>query len=161
MAASDVPQFAGIIDVGGKLTLDFPAQVKAWCRQLAGDTGEAVVVMIEKAGNSKSRLQEKGFHAMVSPWARERGWALEDLKQFLLKRTFGTHDFLDFNTGEVFQVLAEPHTSKLRRKQYSDLIENAMMLAAEDGCYLVAPDEYRKAKAVAEKQAARAARTAA
>src|SRR5690606_33926588 len=77
---------------------------------------------------------------------------------FLLKRIFGTHEFADPATGEVYTLLAEPRTSQLSRRQYCDLIERAMEIAAEDDFYLVAPDEYRKAKEAAAKQAAREAR---
>lgn len=158
MAHSDVPEFTGYAHVGGKLDIDFPAQVKARVRALAGETGAAVRFWFVDAHEAKSRLQEKGFHAMVSPWAKERGWRIDDLKHFLLKRIFGTHDFVDPITGEVFPVLAEPHTSKLTRRQYCDLIEGAMEIAAEDDYYLTAPDEYRKAKEAAAKQAAREAK---
>lgn len=152
---SDIPTFIGFAHVGGKLTLDFPAQVTAWCKRLAADTGEEVELLITKRGQQKSRLQESGFHAMIAPWWKERGWESNALKQFILKKTFGTHDFVDIETDEVIQVLAEPHTSKLTRAQYSELIENSMVLAAHDDFYLVAPDEYRKAKAAAAKKAAR------
>lgn len=158
MAHSDTPTFTGYGHPGGAYDIDFPPQVKAWVRQLAGTSGVALEIIITQAGQQKSRLQEKGFHAMVSPWAKARGWRIDDLKHFLLKRIFGTHDFVDPTTGEVFQVLAEPHTSKLTRRQYSELIEGAMEIAAEDDVYLVAPDEYRKAKEAAMKQAARDAK---
>jgi hypothetical protein len=139
---------------------DFPAQVQARVRELAGETGADIEMILMPAGQDKTRAQESGFHAMVSPWARERGWAIDALKQFLLKKIFGTHDFVDFTTGEVFQVLAEPHTSKLTKVQYSELIEQAMVLAAEDNFYLIAPDEWRKMKEDAAKQAAREAKKA-
>jgi hypothetical protein len=154
---SDVPVFGGYVAVGGKLTLDFPTQVTAWCRQLAGETGAEVNLLITDRNQEKTRLQEKGFHAMVSPWSRERGWEIDALKQFLLKRIFGTHDFIDFSTGEVVQVLAEAHTSKLTKRQYSDLIERTMEIAAEDGYYLTAPDEYRRIKEAERTKAARLA----
>lgn len=157
MAHSDIPDFTGYAHVGGKLDIDFPGQVKARLRALAGETGAAVRFWFVNANESKSRKQEKGFHAMVSPWARERGWRIDDLKLFLLKKIFGTHDFVDFTTGEVFQTLAEPHTSKLTMRQYNDLIEGAMELAAEDDFYLIAPSEWRKAKEAEQRKAAKQA----
>lgn len=157
---SDIPTFSGFAAVGGDWKADFPAQVKAWCRRLAGESGAALEIVITEAGQQKTRLQEKGFHAMVAPWAKHRGWRVDDLKQFLLKRIFGTHEFADPTTGEVYYLLAEPRTSQLTRRQYSELIEGAMELAAEDDFILIAPDEYRKAKEAAMKQAARAAKKA-
>lgn len=158
---SDTPTFIGFAAPGGEWKPDFPSQVQAWCKQLAGETGEEIEIVITKAKQDKSRRQERGFHAMVSPWARERGWQLDALKQFLLRQIFGTHDFTDLKTGEVIQVLAEPHTSKLTRRQYSELIERSMEIAAEDGYYLIAPDEWRRAREEEQKKAAKVARKAA
>lgn len=153
---SDIPTFTGYAHPGGKFDLDFPAQVKAWTKRLAGTTGAALEIRITEAGQEKSRKQEKGFHAMVSPWAKDRGWRLDALKQFLLKEIFGTHTFVDPRTGEELQLLAEPHTSALTRRQYAELIERTMEIAAEDGVYLMAPDEYRKAKEAEAKRKQRA-----
>ena len=157
---SDVPEFLGYAAVGGEWKPDFPSQVAAWCRGLAGDTGAEIVITITRSEDTKSRRQEKGFHAMVSPWARAKGWDLDTLKQWLLARVFGTHLFTDPTTGEVFQILAEPHTSKLTKRQYSELIERSIDIAAEDGVILIAPDEWRRMKEQERKQAARKARAA-
>lgn len=155
MAHSDVPLHLGFAHVGGKLTLDFPSQVTAWCRQLAGDSGEEVHLLITKRSDEKTRAQEKGFHAMLTPWAKERGWRIDALKQVLLKQLFGTYTFVNPQSGEEDVVLAEPHTSKLTKQQYSDLIEGAMEMAAHDGYFLIAPDEYLHAKQQARKKAER------
>jgi hypothetical protein len=155
---SDVPVFLGFAAVGGKVTLDFPAQARAWTRRLAGESGAEVEMQITLAGQNKTRRQEKGFHAMITPWALERGWNIDDLKQFLLKRIFGTHEFVDPSTGEIYALLAEPRTSQLSRRQYCLLIERSLEIAAEDDFYLTAPDEYRKAKEAAQRQAEREAR---
>lgn len=158
---SDVPVFLAHAHPSGKLDLDFPPQFKARVRELAGEKGADVELTLTPAGQNKTRLQEKGFHAMVAPWARERKERIDYLKQWLLAEIFGTHLFAVPGTDEVIEVLAEPHTSKLTRRQYCDLIEGAMEIAAtKDGFYLVAPDEYRKAKEAAAKQAAREAKKA-
>jgi hypothetical protein len=41
-------------------------------------------------------------------------------------------------------VLAEPHTSKLSRAQYAELIERTLEIAAECGVVLEAPQDYRE-----------------
>jgi hypothetical protein len=41
-------------------------------------------------------------------------------------------------------VLAQPHTARLTVSQFSELIERTLELAAEDGVWLEAPDEYTK-----------------
>lgn len=146
---SDIPTFSGKAMPGGSLQHEFPGQVRAWLTRIAGDAGQFVEYQIWPSALKKSRRQEKGFHAMVSPWAKERGWKLDALKQFLLKEVFGTHEFVNPRTGESVLVLAEPHTSALTRAQYSELIERTLDIAAEDDYYLTAPDEYRRAKEAA------------
>jgi hypothetical protein len=109
-----------------------------------------VVIRIETeevAALSKTRLQEKGFHAMIAPWAKAEGLSIDDLKHDLLREVFSLKEHVDRFTGEVSMVLREPHTSKLSRKDYSELIERTLQIAAECGHELVAPNEYREWKA--------------
>jgi len=143
MAGSDTPTFVGTVQPSGVWKFDDPDQVRDWLKHLAGDVGERVEVSIAKLGQDRSSRQNRGFHAMVSPWAKERGWQIEGLKQFLLKKVFGVLEFVDPGSGEVTEVLAEPHTSKLTKAQFSDLIERTLEIAAEDDFHLMAPDEYR------------------
>jgi hypothetical protein len=158
---SEEPIFLGYAHPSGKLDLDFPPQFKARVRELAGKDGAEVEITLSASGNNRTRRQEKGFHAMVTPWARKRGDRIAYLKQWLLAEIFGTHLFTVPGTDLAIEVLAEPQTSKLTRRQYCELIEGAMQLAAEkDGYYLTAPDEYRKAKEAARKQVAREAKKA-
>lgn len=158
---SEVPVFLGYGHPSGKFDLDFPAAFKARVRELAGDTGAALEVRLTPAGQDKTRAQEQGFHAMVRPWADKRGEPVDYLKQWLLAEIFGTHTYKVPGADAFITILAEPHTSQLTRRQYSDLIEGAMRLAAErDGYYLTAPDEYRKAKEYLRKQELRAAKKA-
>lgn len=94
-----------------------------------------------------TRKQEKGFHAMISPWAKEDGHAIEDLKHDLLAEIFGKREHVDSLTGEVVMVLREPHTSKLNKKKYNELIERTLDIAARMGHVLEAPSEYLERKA--------------
>jgi hypothetical protein len=157
---SDVPQFLGYAAPGGKWQVEFPTQVQAWCRHLAGDTGCNLIVTIVDADSAKTRRQERGFHACISPWAKQKGWDADHLKQFLLARVFGTFVFIDPGTGEEFRILTEPHTSRLTKRQYSELIDRTMDIAAEDGVILIPPDEWRLIKATERRAAERAARKA-
>jgi hypothetical protein len=104
-------------------------------------TGKRVVITIEREVDARTRLQEKGFHSAIQPWARERGWQIADLKRFLLGRIFGYQEQVSTLTGE--RLLVQPHTSKLSKEDYSFLIDQTLILAAEDGYVLVAPDEFR------------------
>jgi hypothetical protein len=108
-----------------------------------------VEIKTESQEAMKSRQQEKGFHAMITPWAKEEGHLIEDLKRDLLREIFGTREHVDRFTGEVVLLLREPHTSKLSRKKYNELIERTLEIAAECGHVLVAPSEWRARKRAA------------
>ncbi len=110
-------------------------------------TGQAVDVIIAPQGHAKTRLQESGFHAMITPWAHSEGHRIDDLKRDLLRAVFGTLEHTNPLTGEIESVLAEPSSAKLNRAQYCELIERTLELGAECGVVLVAPNEYRELKA--------------
>jgi hypothetical protein len=151
--SQDEAVFVGKVDDNGRIHLDFPSQQIAYCkRKLAG---QCVDVIVAPAGHAKTRLQEKGFHSMISPWARGEGHRIDDLKRDLLRAVFGEQEHVNPLTGEITMVLREPHTSKLNRAQYCELIERTLNIAAECGVVLIAPNEYREMK---EKEAKRKAR---
>jgi hypothetical protein len=153
--AEPSPFFIGTGDEKGHITFEFPKAVTGYiARKFAG---KMVEVEIRPYQDKRSDRQNRGFHAMITPWARSRGWEIEHLKQFLLSRVFGLSEFVDPETGEVIKVLAEPHTSALGVGQFSELIERTMELAAYDGCILEAPDEYRRRKQIEAKREARKA----
>ena len=109
--------------------------------------GEEIEATFQSVGEHHTRQQEKGFHAMITPWAREEGHAIEDLKRDLLAEIFGLREHVDVVSGDVVMVLCEPHTSKLSKKQYNELIERTLDIAAACGHVLVAPSEYRQRRA--------------
>jgi hypothetical protein len=151
----DPAVFTGRIDVEGHVHLDFPKQQISYCkRQLAG---QCVDVIIAPQGLMKTRLQEAGWHAMVTPWARSEGHRIDDLKRDLLRAIFGEQEHVNPITGEVTMVLREPHTSTLSRAKYSELIERTLEIAAECGVFLEAPHEYRERKARERRKAAKEA----
>ena len=141
--SQDGAVFPGTVDKDGKVHLDSPKVQRAYCQSRFA--GQAVDVIIAPQGHLKTRLQESGFHAMLTPWAREEGHRIDDLKRDLLRAVFGEQEHTNPVTGEVTMVLREPHTSKLSRAKYSELIERTLEIAAECGFVLVAPNEYRKA----------------
>ena len=151
----DPAVFLGRVDEEGKIHLDFPAQQKAYCkRKLAG---QCVDVLIAPQGDPKTRLQEKGFHAMITPWAREEGHAIDSLKRDLLGAIFGWEEHTNPITGEVRMELREPHTSTLSRRKYAELIERSVEIAAECGVILELPQEYTQRKERERKKAAKVA----
>lgn len=151
--SQDPACFVATVDHEGRVQLDFPSQLRTYCKRKFA--GQAVDVIIAPQGHAKTRLQEAGFHAMITPWAREEGHRIDDLKRDILRAVFGEQEHTNPITGEVSMVLREPHTSKLTRAKYCELIERTMGLGAECGVVLIAPNEYREMK---EKTAKRAAK---
>jgi hypothetical protein len=151
---SDPAVFLGRVDTDGKVHLEFPAQQRAYCK--AKLAGKCVDVIVCEQGELKTRLQEQGFHAMITPWAKQEGHAIDDLKRDLLLAIFGEREHTNMLTGEVTMVLREPHTSKLSRTKYSELIERTLEIAAECGHVLEAPHEYRMRKEREQRKAEKA-----
>jgi len=151
--SQDPALFVGTVDAEGAIHLDHPTQQKAYCkRKLAG---QCIDILIAPAGLLKSRLQESGYHAMLSRWAHDEGHRIDDLKRDLLRAVFGEMEHTNPITGEIQMVLREPHTSKLSRAKYSELIERTLEIAAECGVILEAPGEYKNRKAKEARKAAR------
>ena len=137
--------FPGLVDEDGKVHLESPAQQRAYCKRKFA--GQCVDVVIAGQGLMKSRLQESGFHAMITPWAKSEGHNVDDLKRDILRAVFGEREHVNPITAEVGMVLREPHTSTLSRAKYSELIERTLEIAGECGVILEAPHEYRERKA--------------
>jgi hypothetical protein len=151
----DPAVFTGLIDADGCVHLEHPAQQRAYCkRKLAG---QCVDIIIAPQGAMKTRLQEAGFHAMVTPWAKSEGHRIDDLKRDLLRAIFGEMEHVNPITGEIMMVLREPHTSTLSRAKYSELIERTLEIAGECGVVLEAPHEHRERKARERRKAAKEA----
>lgn len=108
--------------------------------------GEEFQLAIEEMDAKHTRKQESGFHAMIMPWARAAGHNIADLKRDLLAEIFGTREHTDVLSGVVVLLLREPHTSKLSKKKYNELIERTLEIAARMGYVLEAPSEYRARK---------------
>lgn len=138
--SSDTP-WDGMVTEDGRLILDFPKAFKAFYQRFAG---HEIVVLLAKKSEAKTRLQEKGFHAMIAPWCRDEGHRLDDLKHDLLCEIFGTREVVSLVTGKVTLQPREPHTSKLTKDQYSELIERSLEIAAGCGYVLIAPEEYKQ-----------------
>ena len=123
----------------GQWKFDFPKMVDAYVA--ATFKGCELDITIDEAGASRTRAQERGYHAMIRPWHEGKGVDVSACKRYVLGVVWGYRDELNPWTGE--RLLVEPRTSGLGKKKYSLLIEETLRLAAEDGYVLVAPDEYR------------------
>lgn len=156
---ADIPEFEVNVDDAGRVSFAHASQARAYLR--GKFKGQCIVAQFYEHRTKRSGAQNRGFHVLASAWAKERGWRIEDLKQFLLAKAFGWLEFVDPLSGEVYKVLAEPHTSTLTTGNFCALIEITLELAAEDGVVLLAPDEFKRQKAAAARKAERAARKAA
>ena len=141
----------------GRLILDFPAQFKAFVKRFQGCEVE---LEIREKREKRSHAQNSGFHAMITPWCRDEGHAIDELKRDLLREIFGTVEYTSPISGEVSLVPAKAHTSSLSVQEFCLLIEETMRIAAECGYVLVSPAEYKEAKAEAEKAARKKAKAA-
>lgn len=153
----DAPLFAARGDPAGRWWVEFPDQVGAWVAHLAAGRVADLIVRITDADDEKTRLQENGFHAMIRPWSVASGKSIDALKQIVLAHAFGTFDYTHPSTGLAVTLLHEPSTARLSKKKYSQLIETALQLAAEDSpaVYLLAPDEYRLIKETEQRRESR------
>lgn len=146
----DQAVFVGTIDAEGNVHLDFPTQQRGFCkRNLAG---QCVEVEIREQRTKRTDRQNRALWALISPWARARGWQTDELKDVMLGIAFGHIEHVMPVTGEIKDVLAKPRSSKLNVTEFCHLIEEILRVAAEDGYWLEAPDEYRKAKEAAQRR---------
>lgn len=147
----DAPELAALCMVqNGKLKL---FDLKSFSQQLAQfGEGEELDLTIRPLAVGRTRQQEKGFHAMISPWARAEGHTIDDLKRDLLAEIFGLREHVDVLTSVVVMVLREPHTSKLSKAQYNELIERTLEIAARCGHELIPPSEWRARQAQAARE---------
>ena len=134
--------FYGFAQPGGKLTLDFKTPFTAWISKLAGTTGAEVVIFVADKAWLKTRQQEKGYHAMLKPLCEAKGFDVEDAKDYMLARVFG----VSVSKIDGREILVEPHTSRLSKAKYSELIERTLEIAARMGVILEAPNEYTERK---------------
>ncbi len=157
---SDIPEFDLQIDAAGKPHFVHGGQARAYLKRFAGQLISAQFYPVQAKRTSR---QNRAYHAMVVPWLQcesRKGWSIDALKFWTLGEVFGRLEVIVPGTGEVVWFPAEPHTSKLTVAQFCELIDRTLELAAEDGVFLVAPDEYRRAKEAAARQAARKGKAA-
>ena len=151
MSKIDQREFHGRLTPQGGVVWDFPMQVAAYRKRLFASTDGHVTGQFYPLRSRRSDRQNRALHAMLTPWARERGWTVDNLKAVMLGIAFGHIETVMPITGEVVKVLAEPHTSHLDVTQFCHLVEEVLRVSAEDDFWIESPEEYRKAKEKAEK----------
>ena len=154
-------EFHGWVTPDGKVEWDFPAQVVAWRRKLSGGTRTAISATFYEFRSKRTDRQNRALWALLTAWCKEadQGWRPDDLKDAVMAHVFGTIEVTNPITGEVGKALARPHTSSLNVTDFCTVIEAILELAAtsEPSVFLESPEEYRKAKEKAQKQAVKVA----
>lgn len=156
----DQREFHGRLCPDGRIVWDFPEVVAAYRKRLFASTDGFVTGQFYPFRSRRSDRQNRALHALLTPWARERGWSVDDLKDTMLGIAFGHVERVMPVTGEIVKVPAEPHSSRLDVTKFCHLIEEVLRVAAEDDYWLESPEEYKRAKEQAAKVAARKQRGA-
>ena len=144
--SADQREFHGRLTADGQIIWDFPGMVKAYRKKLFATTDGFVTGQFYPFRTRRSDRQNRALHALLTPWARERGWSVDDLKATMLGIAFGHLERVMPVTGEIVKVLAEPHSSRLDVTKFCHLIEEVLRVAAEDDFWLESPSEYLAAK---------------
>lgn len=132
----------GDMDEQGVVHLDMPrAAVQAICRKRWA--GQRVDVEIRARKSKRSDRQNKALHAAWKGWADHLGYDVDELKREMLALVFGTVEMTSPVSGEVRTVPVEPHTSALNTAQFAELMDRAVITAAETGYHLELPDEWK------------------
>lgn len=117
-----------------------PAMVR---KQIAGvlstvKDGSTIVIEMFDVPLRRTSAQNDGFHAMITPWAKDEGHNVDDLKADLLGTVFG---WAESPLGHT-KVPLKPHTSHLTVEEFSELMNRSVDIAAGCGYILVLPSEY-------------------
>lgn len=141
--------FVGLVTEDGKrLLLDFPDAFKAFYQQFAG---HEVEIELRKRRTKRTLKQNAYLHAAIKPFADHCGYTVEELKLALLGECFGYHQV----NGVTLPV--KLHTSELSTQEFVEITELLIQRAAEQDVLILYPEEFKREKAKARKQAAKAA----
>lgn len=139
----------------GEGNLELKAPLRSEIARCFG-AGEDVTITVRAGEEPKTRRQERGFHAMIQPWAKAEGHRIDDLKLDLLGEIFGWSEAKSPLSGRMMPI--EMHTSTLSKKKYSELIERTLEIAAGCNFVLKAPDEWRREQEEAAERRQQAAK---
>lgn len=104
--------------------------------------GHTIVIELFQLPRVRTLAQNDGFHAMITPWAKEGGHVVDELKRDLLGEVFGW----DGSPLNVARVPKKPHTSHLTIEEFSELMNRTVEIAADCGYVLTLPSEYTDSK---------------
>ena len=112
---AEIPEFDVSVGEDGRVSFVHAPQARAYLRRLRQAEGEHLVLQIYPHRAKRSDRQNRAFHACITPWAKERGWQVDTLKQFLLGETFGWLEFVHPVSAEVGRIGRAPEEDRVRR----------------------------------------------
>lgn len=143
--------FPAEIDTEGRIAFDTDCIPSA--RRLALSRarfgGKRVDVEIRHRKSRRSLEQNKWLHAAFKGWADFLGYSVDELKREVLALVFGADTVTSPLTGEERTVLCQPHTSGLSTRQFAELMDRAIIEAAQTGYVIEEPDEWKAKRRVA------------
>lgn len=107
---------------------------KKYAKDFIDKTAEdgSMEVVVRKHKCEKSVNQRAGFHFLLKIISDETGYTVEEVKELVKQRCFGSEEKKIF--GEV--IFLPKSSETLNRKEYSELIEGVYRLGAEAGILL-------------------------
>lgn len=98
-----------------------------------------VTVRVSALLTQRSHMQNRYWHGILIPIFMEHtGYSFEEMKDALALHLI-PQEITDLATGEITKVPG--HTSRLSKKEFTDLIERAQQLGAEMNIYIPSPGE--------------------
>jgi hypothetical protein len=152
VGVSEPAVFTAVTDERGRIVPDYPAQYAALMRRRF-PAGTCIEFEVREQATKRSDRQNRALWALLSPWAKERGWQVDELKDVMLGIAFGKVEQEQPITGAIVQVNAKPRSSKLTVTEFVHLVEEVLRVAAEDDYWLDSPSEYHAAKKERDKAA--------
>ncbi len=143
----------------GQNVLKFTDEDQPRYAEMVAGLGEGEVVEVEFVRleeRSRSLKQNAALHAALTRWVVWKDGGLlttaqvreqvEQVKDDLLALLWGYIVRQNQFTGEITKTLVKAHTSKLSRREFCDLFDQAVVEAAKDGYEMALPDEYLEAR---------------
>jgi hypothetical protein len=142
--------FRGVITEDGKYFL--PDSKREWEALKQSLAGYEVDVELRKHRSKRSLDQNAFFHAAIAPLAEHLGYTTEELKLDLLGTKYGWHEL---KSGT--KVPLRLHTSDLNTKDFAELMDHTIQIAAEEGILILDPSQWKAQKKRSAKTAAKVA----
>jgi len=103
-------------------------------------------VELKEVRKARTNQQNKYLHAIITEWACEVGYTLQEMK-YNIKAALG---YVYHKNGCVMYR----ETSKMNTEELSIFTDKLRKLAAEQGVYLMSPDEFEQGgwKSIAQKK---------